>query len=66
MELIGASLVGGCVLGLFTGMAQAGNIAYQTGRTVRWDGEGEQFEDDPEAAKMLDKPRRSGYDLPEV
>lgn len=43
-----------------------GNIAYLTGRTIRWDGENEKIIGDDEAAKMLSRPRRPGYELPEV
>jgi predicted dehydrogenase len=41
-----------------------GNIAYHTRRAIRWDGEREEIIGDPEAAKLLDRPRRAGYELP--
>jgi hypothetical protein len=40
------------------------NIAYRTGRKIRWDGERETIVGDAEAARMLDRPRRKGYELP--
>jgi hypothetical protein len=43
-----------------------GNIAYHTGRTIRWDGQNERILGDDEAAAMLSRPRRAGYELPEV
>jgi len=43
-----------------------GNIAYQTKRTIRWDGKNEQILGDDEAAALLSRPRRAGYELPEV
>jgi predicted dehydrogenase len=43
-----------------------GNIAYQTRRTIRWDGKTEQILEDNQAAAMLSRPRRHGYELPEV
>jgi predicted dehydrogenase len=49
-----------------TVLCHLGNIAYHTGRRVRWDGEKETIEGDPEAAAMLDRPRRKGYELPKV
>ena len=42
-----------------------GNIARWTGRRLRWDPAKETFPDDPEANKLLDRPRRKGYELPE-
>jgi predicted dehydrogenase len=49
-----------------TVLCHLGNIAYLTGRRVKWDGEKESFEGDAEAAAMLDRPRRKGYELPKV
>jgi predicted dehydrogenase len=43
-----------------------GNIAYHTRRTIRWDGQSEQILGDDEAAAMLSRLRRPGYELPEV
>jgi predicted dehydrogenase len=42
------------------------NITRELGRRVRWDPEREQFIDDDEANRLLDRPRRSGYELPPV
>jgi len=42
------------------------NIGYHTKRTIRWDGKTEQILGDDEAAAMLTRPRRRGYELPEV
>jgi hypothetical protein len=43
-----------------------GNIAYQTRRIIRWDGQTERILGDDEAAAMLSRPRRAGYELPNV
>jgi predicted dehydrogenase len=43
-----------------------GNIARLVGRRLRWDPVRETFPDDAEAAALLDRPRRKGYDLPEA
>jgi predicted dehydrogenase len=45
---------------------QLGLIAYQTRRRVRWDGARETIPDDAEAAAMLNRSRRKGYELPVV
>lgn len=42
------------------------NISYLVKRSLRWDGDKEQILDDPEAAALLSRPRRPGYELPEV
>jgi predicted dehydrogenase len=42
-----------------------GNIARWAGRRLRWDPVKETFPDDPEANKLLDRPRRKPYQLPE-
>jgi len=42
-----------------------GNIARQIGRRLRWDPLREAFPDDPEANKMVDRPRRAPYELPD-
>ena len=42
------------------------NIAYRTGHKLRWDGERETIEDDPQACALLNPPRRKGYELPEI
>ena len=47
-----------------TVVCHLGNIAYRTGRKVRWDGEAEQVEGDGDAEAMLDRTRRAGYELP--
>ncbi len=40
-----------------------GNIAYKTGRKLRWDAEAEEFRDDPEASRMLGREARKPWDL---
>jgi predicted dehydrogenase len=42
------------------------NITRELGRKLRWNPDAEQFIDDPEANKLLDRPRRAGFELPEV
>jgi predicted dehydrogenase len=42
------------------------NIAYRVGRTIRWGGRHESIPGDPEASALLSRPRRKGYELPEV
>lgn len=42
------------------------NIAYLTGRKVRWDGKKETIPGDAEAARLLARPRRKGYELPRL
>jgi predicted dehydrogenase len=42
------------------------NIAYLSGRKIRWDGEAESIPGDAEAARLLERPRRAGYELPGV
>jgi hypothetical protein len=43
-----------------------GNIAYHTRRTIQWDGKAERILGDDAASAMLSRPRRRGYELPEV
>jgi len=43
-----------------------GNIAYITGRRLRWDGEREQLIRDEGASRLLEGSRREGYELPKV
>jgi hypothetical protein len=40
-----------------------GNIAYFLGRPLRWDPEREEIRDDPEAARLLDRPRRGPWTI---
>lgn len=40
------------------------NIARELNRPLRWDPVKEQFPDDKEANKLLDRPRRKGFELP--
>lgn len=40
------------------------NLARELGRTLRWNPKNEQFLDDPEADKLLTRPRREGFALP--
>ncbi|MBN2024542.1 MAG: Gfo/Idh/MocA family oxidoreductase [Pirellulales bacterium] len=42
------------------------NLARELGRKLRWDPDREQFPDDPEANARLTRPRRKGYELPEM
>ncbi len=42
------------------------NITRELGRKLKWDPEQETFPDDKEAAKMVNRPRRAGFELPEV
>jgi hypothetical protein len=42
------------------------NITRELGRKLRWNPEKEQFVDDPEANNLVSRPRRKGYELPEV
>jgi predicted dehydrogenase len=47
-------------------LCHLGNIARWVGRKLRWDPETETFPGDDEANQYLDRPRRKGYELPEV
>ena len=40
------------------------NIARWTGQRLRWDPVREMFPDAPEANRLVDRPRRKGYELP--
>ncbi|MEM0925030.1 MAG: Gfo/Idh/MocA family oxidoreductase [Planctomycetota bacterium] len=42
------------------------NITRELGRKVIWDPDVERFVDDEEADRLLERPRRSGYELPKV
>jgi predicted dehydrogenase len=42
------------------------NITRKVGRELKWDPAAEQFVGDDEANKLLTRPRRKGYELPEV
>ncbi len=42
-----------------------GNIARWVGRELKWDPKAERFIGDDEANKMLDRPHRKGYELPD-
>ncbi len=42
------------------------NITRELGRKLNWNPKTEQFEGDTEANLLLDRPRRAGYELPEV
>jgi predicted dehydrogenase len=46
--------------------AHLGNIAYQTRRRLQWDPATETFPGDEPACRLLSRPRRKGYELPEV
>jgi hypothetical protein len=43
-----------------------GNIAYLVGRKILWNPDDESIPNDPEASKLLARPRRKGFELPEV
>ena len=43
--------------------AHLGNIAYRTGRKLRWDSEKELFPDDPSACELLGRQARKPWDL---
>ncbi len=47
-------------------LCHLGNIARWTGRRLKWDPESETFPGDDDANKLLDRPRRKGYELPVV
>jgi predicted dehydrogenase len=47
-------------------VCQLGNIARQLGRRLKWDPEREVFQDDEEANSLLSRPRRKGYELPNI
>ncbi|HUG18298.1 MAG TPA: Gfo/Idh/MocA family oxidoreductase [Planctomycetaceae bacterium] len=49
-----------------TNLCHLANIAYRTRSTLRWDGEKEEFLDNPEANKLLGRDYRKGYELSEV
>jgi predicted dehydrogenase len=42
------------------------NIAYRTGRSLKWDARKETISGDPEATALLQRPRRKGYELPKA
>lgn len=42
------------------------NIARRVGRSLKWDPVAEQFQGDDEANKMVARPRRRGFELPET
>ena len=42
------------------------NIARELGRKLRWDPEAEVFPDDAEANALCDRPRRPGWELPDL
>ena len=46
-----------------TTVAHLGNIAYRTGRKLRWDSANEQIVDDPGASQLLARRARSPWDL---
>lgn len=45
---------------------QLANVAYLTGRKIRWESERETIPGDAEAARLLSRPRRAGYELPKI
>jgi predicted dehydrogenase len=46
-----------------TTVAHLANIAYKTGRKLRWDGQRERFLDDPEADRLLEREARKPWNL---
>lgn len=46
-----------------TNVAHLANIAYKTGRKLRWDGERERFIEDAEADRLLDREARKPWNL---
>jgi hypothetical protein len=42
------------------------NITRRLGRELKWDPVAEQFPGDDEANKLVQRPRRKGYELPDV
>jgi hypothetical protein len=42
------------------------NIAREVGRKLRWNPDKEEIADDPEANALLDRPRRKGWELPQI
>jgi predicted dehydrogenase len=48
-----------------TAVCLLANIAWRVGRRIRWDAGREEIPGDPEAAALLARPRRKGYELPE-
>ena len=49
-----------------TACCHLANIAYRVGRSIQWDGAAETIAGDGEAAALLSRPRRAGYELPKV
>jgi hypothetical protein len=45
-------------------LAHLANITRQLGRRLRWDPAAERVPDDPEANRLVARPRRKGYELP--
>ncbi len=48
------------------GLCHLGNIAYRTGRKLRFDPETEQFKDDQEANALLTRAYREGFEVPNL
>jgi hypothetical protein len=44
-------------------VAHLGNIAFKTGRKLRWDAAKEEFTGDPEASKLLGRKARKPWDM---
>jgi predicted dehydrogenase len=47
-------------------LCHLGNIAYRTGRTLRFDGTSQKILDDAEASKLMGRSYRKGFELPAV
>ena len=51
---------------LSSSLAHLANIAYRTGRTLRFDPKAERFQDDDEANRLLTRPYRAPYVVPQA
>ena len=49
-----------------TNMSLLGMLSMKLGRSIAWDGEKESVVGDEEANRLLERPRRKGYELPSV
>ena len=49
-----------------TTICHLASICRQLGRKLQWDPKAERFIDDDQANQLISRPRRKGYELPEV